>query len=109
MGIKNYLIEGVSGTGKTTVAEALQRRGHHVIHGDRKFAYYGDPETGKPLDWPPFASDADRIAWGNKHWIWPVDKVSALIADQSHPRTYFCGGSRNSRHFIDLLDEIFIL
>ena len=52
MGIRNYLIEGVSGTGKTTVAEELQRRGYHVIHGDRQFAYYGDPETGEPLDWP---------------------------------------------------------
>ena len=109
MGIKNYLIEGVSGVGKTTVAEELQRRGHHVIHGDRKFAYYGDPETGEPLHWPPFDSDADRIAWGNKHWIWPLDKVRALIADQTHPLTFFCGGSRNSHHFIDLFDEIFIL
>jgi broad-specificity NMP kinase len=36
MGKRNYLIEGVSGTGKTSVAEELQRRGHHVIHGDRE-------------------------------------------------------------------------
>ena len=43
MGIKNYLIEGVSGTGKTTVAEELQRRGYHVIHGDRELSYLGDP------------------------------------------------------------------
>ena len=42
MGIKNYLIEGVSGTGKTTVAEELQRRGYHVLHGDRELAYWGD-------------------------------------------------------------------
>ena len=35
MGRKNYLIEGLSGTGKTSVAEELQRRGHHAIHGDR--------------------------------------------------------------------------
>jgi predicted ATPase len=28
MGVRNYLIEGVSGTGKTTVAEELQRRGY---------------------------------------------------------------------------------
>lgn len=27
MGKENYLIEGVSGTGKTSVAEELQRRG----------------------------------------------------------------------------------
>ena len=46
MGVRNDLIEGPSGAGKTTVAEELQHRGYHVIHGDRKFAYHGDPETG---------------------------------------------------------------
>jgi broad-specificity NMP kinase len=109
MGIRNYLIEGVSGAGKTTVAEALQRRGYHVIHGDRQFAYYGDRHTGEPLDWPAQLSEADRIAWGNAHWIWPVDKVKSLIADHNHPMTFFCGGSRNFEHFIDLFDEVFVL
>ena len=33
MGARNYLIEGVSGSGKTTVAEELERRGYQVIHG----------------------------------------------------------------------------
>ena len=48
MGIRNYLIEGVSGTGKTSVCNELQRRGYHAIHGDRELAYQGDPETGEP-------------------------------------------------------------
>jgi len=38
MGIKNYLIEGGSGTGKTSGATELERRGYHVIHGDRVLA-----------------------------------------------------------------------
>jgi broad-specificity NMP kinase len=109
MGVRNYLIEGVSGTGKTTAAEELERRGYHVIHGDRTLAYYGDPETGEPLDRPALASEADAIAWGNKHWIWPVDRVRSLIADQNYAMSFFCGGSRNSRHFIDLFDEVFVL
>lgn len=33
MGIKNYLIEGVSCTGKTSVCDELQRRGYQSIHG----------------------------------------------------------------------------
>ena len=109
MGVRNYLIEGVSGTGKTTVAEELQRRGYHVIHGDRELAYYGDPATGKPMDWPPRESVADTVAWGNKHWIWPVDKVRSLVADQRNAISFFCGGSRNFSRFIDLFDEVFVL
>ena len=109
MGIRNYLIEGHSGAGKTTVATELERRGHHVIHGDRKFAYYGVPETGAPLEWPTFDNDADRIAWGYPRWIWPVDKVEAILADTTHPMTFFCGGSRNAHQFIDRFDKVFAL
>ena len=39
MGIRNYLIEGVSGTGKTSVCKELRRRGYHAINGDN------EPET----------------------------------------------------------------
>ena len=64
MGIRNYLIEGVSSTGKTSVCNELQRRGYHAIHGDRDLAYQADPETGKPTD-----------GFAHEHHIWHVDKV----------------------------------
>jgi len=107
MGLRNYLIEGVSGSGKTTVAEELQRRGHHVIHGDRELAYLGDPETGEALERP--GSVADEVEWRHARWIWDVAKVKSAIADRSHAESFFCGGSRNHRHFIDLFDEVFVL
>jgi broad-specificity NMP kinase len=109
MGIRNYLIEGVSGTGKTTVAEELQRRGYHVIHGDRELSYRGNPETGEPLDGLVHESMTDSIAWRHKHWIWNVDKVKSLVADHRYANSFFCGGSRNSHRFIDLFDEVFVL
>jgi adenylate kinase family enzyme len=109
MGIKNYLIEGVSGSGKTTVAEELQRRGHHVVHGDRELAYRGDPKTGEPLPGPAPESATDSVAWGHEHWIWDVDKVRSLVADRRHAKTFFCGGARNLHRFIDLFDAVFVL
>lgn len=39
MGVKNYLIAGVSCAGKTTVCDELQRRGYHAIDGDEELAY----------------------------------------------------------------------
>ncbi len=98
MGVRNYLIEGVSCTGKTSVCDELQRRGYHCIHGDRDLAYWGDPTTGEPLDGAAY-----------EHWIWDVDKVRALVADQSQAASFFCGGSRNLDRFIDLLDGVFVL
>jgi len=110
MGARNYLIDGVSGAGKTTLAEALERRGYDVVHGDRVLAYLGDPETGQPLD-DDLARlrAADNVTWAHEHWIWDVDKVRALIADQRSPATFFCGGSRNWRRFVDLFDAVFVL
>jgi broad-specificity NMP kinase len=47
MAKRNYLVEGVSGTGKSSVCDELRRRGYKAINGDRELAYQGDPETGK--------------------------------------------------------------
>ncbi|MGO7374109.1 hypothetical protein ACCT04_35900, partial [Rhizobium ruizarguesonis] len=74
---------GGSGTGKTSVATELERRGYHVVHGERVLAYVGDPETGQALAGPPEC--ADRIVLGYAHWIWPVDKVRAIAADTTIP------------------------
>ena len=96
MGIRNYLIDGGSGTGKTTVCDELQRRGYQAIHGDRELR--DKPGLGegrapeRPL--PP---------------RWDVAKVKALLASQDEAVTFFCGGCRNSSEFIDLLDGVFVL
>ena len=108
MGIRNYLIEGVSGTGKTAVCHELRRRGYHAINGDRELAYQGDPTTGEPVDGLAGARETDSIAWGHAHHIWDVGKVRAVVADRSNAISFFCGGSRNFSRFIDLFDGVFV-
>lgn len=98
MGMRNYLIEGVSGTGKTSVCKELQRRGYYAINGDTELAYQGDPETGTPTDGAT-----------HEHHIWHVARVKALVTDQQEPVTFFCGGSRNFSKFVDLFDGVFVL
>ena len=98
VGVRNYLVEGVSCAGKTTVATELERRGHHVVHGDRVLAYQGDPVTGEPLP-----------GHVHEHHVWDVAEVRRIAADHAVPRTFFCGGSRNNACFIDLFDEVFVL
>jgi gluconate kinase len=98
MGIRNYLIEGVSGTGKSSVHRELLRRGFHSIDGDNELAYQGDPETGKPVK-----------GLSHEHHIWNVDKVRMLVADQKPAVSFFCGGSRNFLSFIELFDQVFVL
>ncbi|MDE1991015.1 MAG: nucleoside kinase, partial [Rhizobiaceae bacterium] len=93
----------------TSVATELQRRGYHVIHGDRELAYKGNPETGEPLDHSALDPNISDIAFGHKHHLWDVGKVRSIVADRSHPISFFCGGSRNHDRFIDLFDDIFVL
>ena len=98
MGRRNYLVEGVSGTGKTAVRAELQRREHHAVHGDRDLAYQGRPATAEAVD-----------GHRHEHHMWRVQKVEALVADHDAEETFFCGGSRNFSQFIDLFDAVFVL
>ena len=98
MGVRNVLVEGVSGTGKTSVCRELGRRGFQAINGDRELAYQGDPVTGEPTD-----------TAAHQNHIWDVGRVRALVADHQEPVTFFCGGSRNFSAFIELFDDVFVL
>ena len=98
MGARNYLVEGVSGTGKTSVCRELARRGFEAVNGDTDLAYQGDPRTGEPTD----------TARHENH-LWDPARVRALVADGGEPATFFCGGSRNFPDHIDLFDEVFVL
>lgn len=99
MGVWNFLVEGVSGTGKTSVCAELRRRGHHAVNGDTDLAFQGDPGTGEP-------TSGERSHW---HHLWRVDDVRVLAADRSHRFTFFCGGSRNVHQFLDVFDGVFVL
>jgi len=98
VGVRNYLVEGHSGTGKTSVCSELQRRGHHAVHGDRVLAYVGDPQTGEPSDVP-----------AHEHHIWDMESVRVLVADTTDAVTFSCGGARNSSAFLHLSDGVFVV
>jgi len=98
MGTRNFLVEGVSCAGKTTVCEELLRRGYQAINGDLELAYQGDPVTGEP-----------RQGHTHEHHIWRAETVEALAANHDESLTFFCGGSRNFPSFIHLFDGVFVL
>lgn len=106
MGVRNFLIEGVSGAGKTSVAAELQRRGYQAIHGDRELVYRGDPQTGLPI---ASETKTPTALWMSEHQVWDVEKVRAYVANHDAAVTFFCGGSRNFSKFVDLLDGVFVL
>ncbi len=106
MGKRNYLIEGVSGTGKTSVCHELRRRGYAAINGDRELRQQGDATTESVRSTRPTMSAAEISHASN---IWDVEKVRQLTGNPDDETTFFCGGSRNFNQFISLFDAVFIL
>lgn len=98
MGQRNYLIEGVSGTGKTSVCHELRRRGYAALNGDR--------DLRRQAAAPPAFSTAEL---SHASTIWDVDKVRRLAENEDDAVTFFCGGSRNFNAFIDVFDAVFVL
>jgi broad-specificity NMP kinase len=103
MGKRNYLIEGVSGTGKTAVCYELRRRGYAALNGDRDLLRQHRSNYWERL--VTFSSSEIRHASN----LWDVEKVRRLAANQYNEVTFFCGGSRNFNEFIDVFDGVFVL
>lgn len=99
MAKRNYLIEGGSGTGKSSVCRELRKRGYKAVDGDNEIAYQGDPETGQPLEDAP----------SYEHHIWDVNKVREIAASTTDEVAFFCGGSRNFDKFLDVFDRVIVL
>jgi broad-specificity NMP kinase len=96
---RNYLVEGGSGTGKSSVCRELRKRGYTAVDGDNELAYQGDPETGRRTEGPG----------GHEQHIWDVDKVREIAADTEDDVAFFCGGSRNFHKFLDIFDKVIVL
>ena len=100
--MNNYHIDGVSGSGKTTVCEELRRRGYQTIDADEELAYFGNPETGEPEE---KTERKDFV----KHWIWDKEKALLELNKKSDKPTFFCGGTMNLEHFANHFKKTFIL
>jgi gluconate kinase len=98
MAKRNYLVEGLSGAGKSSVYEELIRRGYKAISTDRAWKYRADPDTGLP---------GKPIHYENSMWN-QQKAVSEL--ESSEPEVLFvCGSSRNRDRFLPYFTKVFNL
>jgi hypothetical protein len=91
MAKRNYLVEGLSGAGKSSVYEELIRRGYKAVSTDRAWAYPADPKK----------------ALRTSMWD-PLKAVSELGSPE--PEVLFvCGSSGNLDRFLAYFTEVFNL
>jgi hypothetical protein len=98
VGKRNYLVEGLSGTGKSAVYEELIRRGYKAISTDRAWAFHADPENG--LSGGPIRHD---------NFIWDEQKVVVALESPEPDVLFVCGSSRNRDRFLPYFTKVFNL
>lgn len=92
-----YLIEGLSGTGKTSVALELIRRGYFAIDADEAFGFWGDLETGLPTE------DVTK-----KEWLWDRVKFED-VTSKNTGILFVSGGVMNQEDFASSFSKVFTL
>ena len=98
MAKRNYLVEGLSGAGKSSVYEQLVRRGYPAISSDRVWGFHADPETGLPGG--PMQFDT---------WMWDRQKAVSELERPEPDVLFVCGSSRNPDDFLPLFTKVFNL
>lgn len=102
----NYLITGFPGSGKSTVANELKKRGYTAYDTDSmpEVSQFMDRKTKRPVIVPANAS----VEWKLEHdWGWAPDKIMALL--RSNNDVSICALATNQAQFYDQFDKIIVL
>jgi broad-specificity NMP kinase len=101
-----YLVTGQAGSGKSSVAAELRRRGLTAYDTDAmpEVTGFDDVETGFPA-----AGDAVRhpIDFRRVAWNWRLDALHALLA--SADDVFVCAITSNTVEQAHLFDRVFVL
>ena len=98
MAKRNYLVEGLSGAGKSSVYEELIRRGYKAISTDRAWKHHADPDTGLP---------GRPIHHDNS--MWDQQKAVSELESPEPEVLFVCGSSRNRDRFLPYFTKMFNL
>jgi hypothetical protein len=102
----SYLITGIAGSGKSSVAQVLISNGYHAVDADASYSHWLDLKTGES-----YASRPRKTKdWANYfEWVWQESKILEVIGNQQHKALFICGMSGNQANFYRLFDKIFLL
>lgn len=104
--MQKILITGIQGSGKTTVAAELTRKGYPTIDSD-DISHWVD-ENGNPLTEKRSANPSDT--WLRTHaWVWDQVKLHECLNQTLNHPLLLCGISWDQDQYYDLFDKIVLL
>ncbi len=98
MAKRNYLVEGLSGAGKSSVYEELIERGYKAISTDRAWKVHADLDTGLL---------GRSIQYDNS--MWDEHKALSELESPGSEVLFVCGSSRNRDRFLPYFTRVFNL
>lgn len=101
-----YLITGVAGSGKSTVAHKLSDLGYAAYDVDAGFSHYANKKTGRPVQKP---SDP-TLSWYEHHErVFDEAVLEDLFQKHAHEPIFICAITANQKKYYPQFDKIFLL
>lgn len=101
--MKRILLTGISGVGKSTVTEALARRGYKAVDAD------GDEYS----EWVAVSSELAEAAGSpveaERDWVWREDRIQELLSTEDAETVFVSGCAANMGKFLKQFDHIILL
>lgn len=101
---KIYYVTGVSGTGKSTIAKELNKRGIFAIDQD-SICNWKNNDT---KEYSKFKFGIGTEFLENNDWYCDIDKLKKAL-EKEEAIVFVCGSSANHDEYIDMFEKVFFL
>ncbi len=101
-----YLITGVAGTGKSTVAKELRKRGYAAYDTEEGFSYYADKKTGERVTRP---HEPTQEWYSEHHRVFDEKILMNLFKKHAHEPLFISSITANQSKFYPEFKKIFLL
>lgn len=105
---KAVLITAVSGSGKSTICEALIGLGYEAYDIESIPGLFSlvDPHTNKVLEGKNLSDLEEGL---DADWVCDAEKLRALIANQKSAVAFYCGGTSRTEELMKQFDSTIVL
>jgi len=101
-----YLITGVAGTGKSTLAKELRQRGYAAYDTEEGFSYYIDKRTGKRCAYP---KNPTPQWYENHERVFDEKILLNLMKRHANEPLFIASITANQAKYYPQFDKIFLL
>lgn len=105
---KRYYITGISGVGKSTIAQELNRRGIHAIDQDKREHGLCSWKHNETKEKAKFEYGIGKEFLEENDWYCDEEKLKKLL-DTFEETVFVCGYTCNQDEYLYLFDKVFLL